>query len=141
MAGRVQHRDLEVLADAHRVTRGRLHEILAAKAGEAHLGIEHVHARVHRGEQRLDLVDVVEVAVRAQDVGDLQVEFLGFAKDRRGVPRRIDDSTRARAAVPDQVDEVVPGTEFELVNEDAVAHQNIATLRMDSPSCIRSKRR
>ena len=93
-----------------------------------------------RLQQIVDAVDVVEVTVGAQHVRDLDVETLGLGEDRGQVPRRIDHGHLARGFVPDEVDEVVPGPDLELMDEQTVRHQsNITTLRIDSPSCIRWK--
>ena len=92
-------------------------------------------------EKRVHTIHVVEVTVRAEDVADSDVEPLGLLEDEVRIPGGIDDRALASRLVPDEIDEVVPWTKLEPMNEDfsdRFRSQNSTTLRIDLPRCIRS---
>ena len=122
---RVHHGHVDVLANPQRVAWRRRHQVLAAVARELDFRAQHVHRDIQGFDQLLDSVDVIKMAMRAQDVRDLQIEALRLLQDRRRVPGWVDDGAGLGRLVGQQVDEVVPRPEWQGVDGESFARHSV----------------
>jgi hypothetical protein len=90
---------------------------------------EHVDPGITVFQCLLQAIDVIMVAMREQDIGDLNISGIGKIEHLVDFPGGINDGGSIACVIVYQVDEVFHRTEFHAVNADII----MALLHLQAP--------